>query len=87
VRSAREIVRLGTHGFFVGFAWNELPKDSLVVDVGGGIGSAALAVLRAHPHLRFVVQDLPGPIADGRKVRVASDLPTLTAMQTADRCL
>jgi hypothetical protein len=61
--------RPGTHGSRAGFAWQDLPKDSLVVDVGGGVGSAALAVLRAHPHLRFLIQDLPGPIARGRKVR------------------
>ena len=35
----------------------ELPKDSVVVDVGGGIGSVSVMVAEAFPHLRFVVED------------------------------
>lgn len=34
--------------------------------VGGNSGSASLALAKAFPNLRFVVQDLPGPIHNAR---------------------
>ncbi|TBU37557.1 O-methyltransferase [Dichomitus squalens] len=40
-----------------GFAWDELPQDAVVVDVGGGIGSVSVILAEAYPHLRFVVED------------------------------
>ncbi|TBU38873.1 S-adenosyl-L-methionine-dependent methyltransferase [Dichomitus squalens] len=43
----------------VAFPWQELPDDSLVVDVGGGIGSTAMLLAHTFPHLRFVIQDRP----------------------------
>lgn len=39
-----------------------------MVDVGGGIGSLALKVAKAHPHLRMVIQDRPMVIAMGEGV-------------------
>ncbi|TFK84126.1 S-adenosyl-L-methionine-dependent methyltransferase [Polyporus arcularius HHB13444] len=39
------------------FPWNELPKDSVVIDVGGGVGSTSVVLANAYPHLRFVVED------------------------------
>ncbi|KAI0682015.1 S-adenosyl-L-methionine-dependent methyltransferase [Earliella scabrosa] len=40
-----------------GFPWQDLPKDSVVVDIGGGIGSVSVILAEAYPHLRFVVED------------------------------
>ncbi|KAH9054233.1 S-adenosyl-L-methionine-dependent methyltransferase [Lactarius vividus] len=40
-----------------GYAWEKLPPSSLVVDVGGGVGSQSLALARRYPNLHFVVQD------------------------------
>ncbi|KAH9054228.1 S-adenosyl-L-methionine-dependent methyltransferase [Lactarius vividus] len=40
-----------------GYAWEKLPPGSLVVDVGGGLGSQSLTLARRHPDLRFIVQD------------------------------
>ncbi|KAI0350581.1 S-adenosyl-L-methionine-dependent methyltransferase [Trametes cingulata] len=45
------------------FAWDALPQNAAVVDVGGGIGSVAVQVAEAHPHLRIIVQDRPQTIA------------------------
>ncbi|OJT06906.1 Sterigmatocystin 8-O-methyltransferase [Trametes pubescens] len=45
-----------------GFAWNDLPKGSVVVDIGGGIGSVSVTLSQAYPHLNFAVEDR-GPVA------------------------
>ncbi|KAJ7799724.1 hypothetical protein B0H13DRAFT_2390817 [Mycena leptocephala] len=47
-----------------GFKWHDLPKELLVVDLGGGIGSTTLIIAKAVPHLNFVVQDRPTVIKD-----------------------
>ncbi len=39
------------------YPWESLPKGSLVVDVGGGVGHIAAAIAQAHPQLRFQIQD------------------------------
>ncbi|KAK7056304.1 hypothetical protein VNI00_002857 [Paramarasmius palmivorus] len=49
------------------YDWKAVPAGSLVVDVGGGIGSVTHTILQHCPNLKFVVQDLPGPIDDGKK--------------------
>ena len=40
-----------------GFDWAGLGEGAVVVDVGGGIGSASRALAKAFPRLRLVVQD------------------------------
>jgi hypothetical protein len=40
--------------------------DSLVVDVGGGIGHISAAVAREHAHLKFVIQDFGDLIEESR---------------------
>ncbi|KAK7689556.1 hypothetical protein QCA50_007348 [Cerrena zonata] len=42
-----------------GFPWMDLPEGSVVVDVGGGIGSTSMLLAKAFGHLRFVIQDRP----------------------------
>lgn len=39
------------------YAWEELPRGSLVVDVGGGAGHVSAAIARHHSHLCFQIQD------------------------------
>src|SRR5260370_32740262 len=51
-----------------GYDWKALPKGSVVVDVGGGVGSVTKVLVKAHPHLKFIIQDRPTVIADGLKV-------------------
>jgi len=49
------------------FDWAGLPEDSLIVDVGGGVGTVSTTVAAVFPKLRFVVQDRPAVIEDGKK--------------------
>lgn len=52
----------------IGLNWAGLKEDDIVVDVGGGIGTVALAFAQAHPHLRFIIQDRGPVVEDGIKV-------------------
>ncbi len=52
------------HLHLTGFDWNALPRDSLVVDVGGGLGSLTLTLSKAFDHLKFVVQDRESVITE-----------------------
>lgn len=51
-----------------GFPWHELVPGSVVVDVGGGIGSTSMLLANAFPHLKFVVQDRPPVVEMGTAV-------------------
>ncbi|KAF9062020.1 S-adenosyl-L-methionine-dependent methyltransferase [Rhodocollybia butyracea] len=44
-----------------------LNPGDVVVDVGGGVGSATLALYKQNPHLRYVVQDLDAQISAAKK--------------------
>ncbi|KAH9856853.1 S-adenosyl-L-methionine-dependent methyltransferase [Lenzites betulinus] len=46
-------------GILFGFPWADLPPESILVDVGGGIGSTSLTAAQAHPHIQVVVEDRP----------------------------
>ena len=48
----------------VGFPWAKLSKESVVVDVGGGLGHQMLTLARNFSDLRFVVQDREPVIQD-----------------------
>lgn len=48
-----------------GYDWNSV--EGVVVDVGGSTGETAIALARAHPHLRIIVEDLPHIVAEGEK--------------------
>jgi hypothetical protein len=51
----------------VAYDWNSLEKGSLVVDVGGGIGSTTIHLAKAFPDLRYIVQDRPAVVSEGIK--------------------
>ena len=57
---------------FAGYGWEGLPEGSLVVDVGGGVGSQSLTLASHHPHLRFVVQDRESVVGDAIDVWIES---------------
>ncbi|KAF7333316.1 putative S-adenosyl-L-methionine-dependent methyltransferase [Mycena venus] len=50
-----------------GFKWSALPEKTLIVDVGGGIGSISLEIAQANPHLRFLIQDTQAVIREGEQ--------------------
>ena len=51
-----------------GFEWSELPNNSVIVDVGGGIGSQTMTLARAYTKLKFIVQDRQPTIYQAEKV-------------------
>ena len=53
-----------------GFPWGDLPEGSVVVDVGGGIGSASVILAQAQPHLRVLVEDRKEVISTALSVRI-----------------
>jgi len=51
-----------------GFNWNALGKDDVVADVGGGVGTVSLAIAKACPNVRFVVQDRAPVLEQGKQL-------------------
>ncbi|GAA6006594.1 uncharacterized protein JCM10292_006002 [Rhodotorula paludigena] len=51
-----------------GFPFKGLPQDAVVVDVGGGVGSASLAIVKVAPQVRIIVQDRPEVIEQAKAV-------------------
>jgi len=49
------------------YDWNSIPKGSLVVDVGGGLGGTTLPLAKTFSHLRYVIQDRPPVIVNAKK--------------------
>ncbi|RPD58019.1 S-adenosyl-L-methionine-dependent methyltransferase [Lentinus tigrinus ALCF2SS1-7] len=50
------------------FPWDKLPTGSVIVDVGGGIGSMSVQLAEKYPQLRFIVQDRLQTVAVARDV-------------------
>lgn len=44
------------------FPWNDLPNGAIINDIGGGVGFQTMAFAKAHPHLQYILQDLPQTI-------------------------
>ena len=62
-----------------GFPWETLSEGTMVVDVGGGYGTACQEIMKKNPLLKFTVQDLPS-VAEG-----AITVSTSTCMSTLER--
>ncbi|KAG6916948.1 hypothetical protein DXG01_004497 [Tephrocybe rancida] len=75
------------------YDWAKLPAGSVVVDVGGGVGSESLPLAREFPALHLVVQDLHSVIEDAKKfwkndmpnARVTLEVQDFFTPQPADR--
>ncbi|TCD71006.1 hypothetical protein EIP91_000504 [Steccherinum ochraceum] len=60
-----------------GFDFDTLPSGSVVVDVAGGVGSQTMILARAHPQLKYVIQDraaLAGEMQEFWKAEYADGL-------------
>ncbi|KAI0175056.1 S-adenosyl-L-methionine-dependent methyltransferase [Pestalotiopsis sp. NC0098] len=66
----------GVDGLIENFDWKSL-GNGLVVDVGGGDGEIAIGLAEEFPDLKFVVQDLPRFIDQGKEI--AKKLPSSIA--------
>ena len=52
---------------YSGFDWKSVDHSgTTVVDMGGGIGSVSQFLARSTQHIKFIVQDLPGTVEQGR---------------------
>ncbi|KAJ7051982.1 S-adenosyl-L-methionine-dependent methyltransferase [Mycena amicta] len=50
------------------YDWEKLAEDSIVVDVGGGVGTTCFALAERFPSLKLVLQDQEGVISHARKI-------------------
>ena len=58
------------NGFGQAYPWETIGDGDgkgTVVDLGGSIGTSSILLARRFPKLKFIVQDLPGPIENGKK--------------------
>ncbi|KAF8953241.1 O-methyltransferase [Flammula alnicola] len=53
------------NAILMGYDWNSLPQGSIVVDVGGGLGTESMTIAKAHRGLKLIVQDRAPVVADG----------------------
>lgn len=51
-----------------GYNWGQFSEDSLIVDVGAGVGTQTIAIAKKYPQLRFVVQDRESVMQDAAQV-------------------
>lgn len=72
MRNVRSSDGVALRHLISGYAWDSVPKDGVVVDVGGSEGGAAIALAEAFPHLKLVVQDLQNNVDRGQKALEAS---------------
>jgi hypothetical protein len=56
----------------IGFKWGGLPPDSVIVDVGGGLGHITMKLLQYHPNLKYIVQDRQPVIDQAHEVQFQS---------------
>ncbi len=54
----------------IAYDWNTLPQNALVVDVGGGIGSASLVLAKEFSNLRIAIQDRQSAVENGVEVHL-----------------
>jgi hypothetical protein len=65
--------------FPIAFDWDSLAKDSVIVDVGGGVAASSLPLAEVYLDLQIVVQDRPPVIEEGKKVGICSHLYAFVA--------
>ncbi|KAG6811118.1 hypothetical protein H0H92_008918 [Tricholoma furcatifolium] len=61
------------------FPWENYPPGTTICDVGSGIGSVAMDLMKAYPNLQFKLQDLPAVIQQAETIVWPRDYPTAIA--------
>ena len=57
-----------------GYDWNSIDRPgATIVDIGGGHGQISQFLSKSTTHIKFIVQDLPGTIAQARKELPSSE--------------
>ena len=60
-----------------GFPWETLSEGTMIVDVGGGRGTACQEIMKKNPLLKFTVQDLPSVAEGAIAVSTSTSISTL----------
>ncbi|KAK6345279.1 hypothetical protein TWF718_007203 [Orbilia javanica] len=60
-----------------GYDWGKLPEGATVVDVGGATGFVSLEIAKAHPSLKFIVEDIAALSLERGKENLAQNHPEL----------
>ena len=55
-------------GLIYDYDWTKHGESATIVDIGSGIGGAAIKFTRRFPKLRIIMQDKPEVIESARKV-------------------
>jgi len=50
------------------FPWKDMPAGTTFCDIGGGVGSVSIRLVKAHAHIKITLQDLPNVIEDARAI-------------------
>ncbi|KAF9068144.1 S-adenosyl-L-methionine-dependent methyltransferase [Rhodocollybia butyracea] len=58
------------------YPWPSYPSGTTICDIGGGNGHVTMALMKAQPHLKLVLQDQPQVIEMARKVLLDQRTPT-----------
>ena len=56
-------------GLIYDYDWTKHGESATIVDVGAGMGGAAIELTRRFPKLRIIMQDKPEVIESAKKVR------------------
>lgn len=61
-------------GLIYDYDWEIHGEATTIVDVGSGVGGAAIELARRFPKMRIIMQDKPEVIKSARKVRLFHNL-------------
>ena len=63
-------------GLIYDYDWTKHGESATIVDVGAGMGGAAIELARRFPKLRIIMQDKPEVIESAKKVCIPTALET-----------
>jgi len=57
-------------GIFIVYAWEKVPNNAVLCDVGGSNSHMALDLLKNYPQFKVVIHDLPPVIEQAKEVNM-----------------